>query len=854
MRVPVATYRLQFNRQFTFADASELLGYLKALGISDIYASPLFTPAPESTHGYDVCSFEQINPALGTREGLERLAKQLRDAGMGLLLDIVPNHMGNHASNCWWFDVLKHGRESKFARFFDINWRPSTVGLEDKVLLPILGEYYANVLERGELQVSAQGDEVQLTYFDHRFPLSPESVAKFGLERPSESRFRRLNGTPGDPASFDELHALIQMQHYRLAHWRMGIHEINYRRFFDVTGLVSVRVEDEEVFDVAHRLVLELLRTGTVTGLRVDHPDGLRDPQGYLERLQQRAGSKTYVVVEKILSGEERLPENWPVDGTTGYDFLNVLNGLLVEEKNANEFSRIYTTFAGIEEDYWSVAYKSKREALERMFVPEVNALRARLKQIASQTRYGVDLPEAQLRTAIIDFTAAFPVYRNYVSDTERDVSEIERRYIEQALDTAKKRTQLADTRALDFLARILTLQCFPDFSDALRAEARQFAIRFQQVSGPATAKGLEDTAFYRFVRFASLNEVGGEPGRFGVSLEAFHEHNQHKAARWPHSLLATSTHDTKRGEDVRARLNVLSEMPDEWEKTVVRWRDLNTSAKAHGAPSANDEYLLYQVLAGTWTKGDDLPRYVERIQEYMLKATREAKSATSWTDPDEAYEKATSEFVRRILESQRFRMEFSAFSENIAFFGMFNTLAQAVLKTCSPGVPDFYQGTELWDLTLVDPDNRRPVDYKLRQQLLDRIQKRSPAELLADWPSGAVKMFTMISALRARNEHRKLFEGGYEPIPVHGKKEQHVIAFRRSGPSGSIIVAVPRFVRTLTGGKMSYPGPELWGDTALSYPEAKSFRNLITGETHRSLQAAELFRKFPAGILLALD
>ena len=851
MRIPVATYRLQFNRDFTLAQARELLPYLKELGISDVYASPLFLATPESSHGYDVCGYNQINPSVGTTEELEGLGAELRSAGMGLLIDIVPNHMGVHPSNCWWHDVLKHGEKSKYAHFFDINWNSPTPGLKGKVLLPLLGNHYANVLERGELKLKIDADSVQLAYFDQTFPLSPESEKKFGLRAATEEQRRSI--VEQINTAFDDLDLLVQMQNYRLAYWRVGVHEINYRRFFDVTGLVSVRMEDEEVFRASHELIFDLVRSGIATGLRVDHPDGMRDPQKYFEDLQNGTDRKFYAVAEKILSRGENLPENWPVQGTTGYDYLNYLNGIFVRQENEAAFTEIYEQFVGRAEPYSEIAYQSKHDVLRTLFVPEVNALTRRLKRIASQTRFGVDFTEADFREALVDFTAAFPSYRNYVTDRSQNVSRLELQNIEQALREATRRTQLKEKRSLDFLARILSLECYGDFTEDLRAEARDFAVRFQQLSGPATAKGLEDTAFYRYNRFVSLNEVGGEPGQFGMSIEEFHEHNRHQCERWPHSLLATATHDTKRGEDVRARLNVLSEMPEEWRKSVRRWRDLNASAKSNGAPNLNDEYLLYQTLLGTWNAENDPAGYLKRIEEYMLKAIREAKSWTSWIDPNETYENGTVEFIRRIRESPQFIGELRALSEHIAFFGAFNSLAQVLLKICSPGVPDFYQGAELWDLSLVDPDNRRPVDYNFRKNMVANLAKKSPTDLLKEWKTGAVKLFTMVSALEARNKHREIFEGAYQPISATGDKKEHLIAFARTAKSGAIIAAVPRFVQTLTGGTVAYPAANVWGDTALQCCLGNGFRNLLTNEEHHSLHAADLFKTFPVALLLAL-
>jgi (1->4)-alpha-D-glucan 1-alpha-D-glucosylmutase len=854
MRIPLATYRLQFNRDFTIADATALVDYLKELGISDLYSSPLFLATPESSHGYDVCNFEQIDPSLGSRKHLEQLSAALRDSGMGLLLDIVPNHMGAHPANCWWRDVLKNGPKSEFANYFDINWNSASPGLKGKVLLPILGDHYSTVLERGELQITGEKDDLSLAYFNHRFPLSSHSIERFDLLNATDLTIARLNGTLGSPISFNQLHALIEMQHYRLAYWRVGAHEINYRRFFDVTARVSLRVEDEKVFEASHQFIFNLMHSGVITGLRIDHPDGLRDPSTYLERLNTHTRGKAYVVVEKILSGEERLPEHWPVHGTTGYDYLNHLNGIFVQRENQSAFNEIYSGFSGISEGFENVAFRSKREVLERMFISEVTSLAARLKKVVSQTRYAVDFVEADLRTAIIDFIAAFPVYRNYVTDQDKPLSDTELKYIEQALARARERTSLKDKQPLEFLARILSLACIPGFDNALRTEAREFAIRFQQLSGPATAKGLEDTAFYRFNRFVSLNEVGGEPGRFGTSIEEFHSYNRDKSEKWPSSLLATSTHDTKRGEDLRARLNVLTEMPDEWRKAVHRWRDLNASLKRDNAPTANDEYLLYQVLVGTWTTDEDRAQFRKRIQEYMLKATREAKTETSWTDPNEAYEKGTTEFVGQVLDSARFVTDLNAFSEDIAYFGTLNSLAQVLLKICSPGVPDIYQGTELWDLSLVDPDNRRLVDYTSRRNLLRDLRRKAPVSLLNDWKSGAVKLFTLMTALQARNEYREIFEGAYQPVAVEGPRKDHLVGFARIGKTGTVICAVPRFLRTLAGGHPSYPATELWGETALSFTKNRRYRNRFTNEEGNSLRAADLFRTFPVALLVALD
>ena len=857
MRIPIATYRFQFHKGFTFQDARALLPYLRLLGISDVYASPLFLAGPESTHGYDICGFDKINPNLGTPDDFEAFTSDLQKQGMGLLVDMVPNHMGSHNSNPWWLDVLKNGPNSEYATYFDINWDAPNPLLKGKVLLPTLGDHYGAVLDRGELKVTFSKGEYLLTYFDKQFPLSPESLAAFNLNTltPSnrEATLSKLNGTPGNATSFNDLHRLIDLQHYRLAYWRVGPHEINYRRFFDVTELVSVRVEDEQVFAATHKLLLDLLRSGKITGLRIDHPDGLRDPKTYFERLQKHAGGDRYILAEKILSDHERLPEDWPIAGTTGYDYLIQQNAIFVNQDHEKAFTETYYRFTGTSEDLASLAFRSKQDVLNRMFLAEVNSITSRLKALASKSRTARDFTEAELRLAIIDLIAGFPVYRTYVSEDTRLLSTIEIEQIKSGLAEARHQTTATDLRALEFLARVLSLDLPMDFDDAARSEAREFIIRFQQLSGPATAKGLEDTAFYRYTRFVSLNEVGGNPGQFGISPEDFHQYNSHKQQKWPHSLLATSTHDTKRGEDTRARLNVLSEMPIEWEKKVTEWRTSNEALKRNHAPSSSDEYLLYQVLVATWVPTLDLPTYTERIQSYMLKATREAKTNTSWTDPNESYESATKEFIAAILNSASFRESLTFFASEIAYFGTFNSIAQVILKACSPGVPDFYQGTEHWDLTLVDPDNRRPIDYSLRKKLLENIDSATPSDLLNTWQTGAIKLFATTKALRIRATHHALTAGDYRPIPISGAKANHVVSFLRTSGSSTLLIAIPRFIRTLAGGKQSYPTAADWRDTHLDY-SGKRFRNLLTNEEHTTLSATDIFKSFPAAILLPLD
>jgi (1->4)-alpha-D-glucan 1-alpha-D-glucosylmutase len=771
-RVPTATYRLQFNREFTFRDARAILDYLKDLGISDCYASPLFRAGPQSTHGYDICCFGELNPALGGLEGFREFSAAAHERGLGLLLDMVPNHMGSTLTNQWWLDVLKHGPASKYAGFFDIDWNPPTPGLKNKVLLPVLEDHYWKVLGEGKLRVVEEDGEFAIAYHDHRFPIAPESKA-----------------------SLKHLHQLLEEQHYRLAYWRVAPHEINYRRFFDVTELVSLRMERPEVFEATHKPLFELIEEGQVTGLRIDHPDGLWDPKQYFERLQERGS--IYVVAEKILTGDEPLPEDWPLDGTTGYDFLNCVNGIFVDRRNEAAMTKIYAEFTGCTEDFETIVYASKKKVLDASFQSEINSLAHRLKRIPQ----GRDFTLAELRAAVGEMAATFPVYRTYATES----ADPDRRHIEAAFVKARTKTP-----ALDFVRDVLLL----------RIPEREFVMKFQQLTGPVMAKGVEDTAFYNYNRLLSLNEVGGSPETLGVSLEEFHACNIERGKRWPHSLLATATHDTKRGEDLRARLNVLSEIPDEWGQTVMRWR------QPADAPTANDQYMLYQTLVGGWNGQQE--GFADRICAFMIKAIREAKARTSWIEPNERYERATVDFVKRLLAPNNpWWKEFLEFQSRVAFFGRYNSLSQLLLKMTSPGVPDFYQGTELWDFNLVDPDNRRPVDYKNRGE--------------------NDKLFIMQRALQFRARQPDLFaKGDYVPIGATGEKSRHVCAFARRLAGQQAIVLAPRLAYELCEGKTA---PPTWKGTVLD-TETKGLQNVFTGELVNSNRLADILKNFPIALL----
>jgi (1->4)-alpha-D-glucan 1-alpha-D-glucosylmutase len=889
-RFPDATYRLQFNAQFTFQDALQITSYLQELGISDCYASPLLKAAPDSTHGYDVCGFDQINPALGTEKDFETWSSRLRKSGLGLILDIVPNHMAANCSNRLLQDVLAHGPDSRFANWFDIDWERTGDG-PGKIVLPVLEDHYGIVLEAGKLHLAHEADTFALRYGEYQFPLSPASLEQ--LRSKSGNGLDKLNGRPGDPHSFDLLEQLLRTQHYRLAYWRVGLEELNYRRFFDVTGLVGLRVELREVFEAAHALVFKWLHQGIVSGLRVDHPDGLWDPKQYFERLRHVGNSSKaehqppYVVAEKILTGDERLPADWPIDGTTGYDFLNRVNGVFVDANNRDAFDALYREFTGCAADFSAVARSCKQLVLRMLFQSELTALAHRLKRLSERTRHGADFTLSQLRTALSEVLVAFPVYRSYITEqTGPNLDEgnyspnnHDRDCIEQAMRLAREANPTLDHRVFDWLERVLRLGSLEGSAAELEHERIDFVMRFQQLTAPLMAKGVEDTAFYNFNRLVSLNEVGGKPGRFGVSVESFHEYNLFQAKEWPHSLLATATHDTKRGEDVRARLNVLSEMPQEWAEAVRRWHNANAGllggVAGEPAPAPNDEYLLYQTLVGAWSRGTEsaegLKEFSQRVGAFMLKAVREAKTYTSWLDPNSAYEEAVGRFVSGILSKTNpnpFLNDFEAFQRRVAFFGQFNSLSQTLLKLTSPGVPDIYQGTELWDFSLVDPDNRRPVDFELRRHLLAGLAEEFGAaqgnleplleRLLRESDTGEIKLFLLWRALKFRAMHRDLFaEGGYRPLEVSGTRRQHVCALSRTRGSHEVLVVVPRLVFGLTSGVEHPPMAEVWEDTDVHVVQdsaGSTYRNILTerfvqaeGET---IPLKQVLEQFPVALL----
>ena len=948
--IPRATYRVQLNRDFTFADVTSIVPYLAALGISHVYCSPYLRARPGSLHGYDIVDHGMLNPELGSRDDFDRMVDALARAGMSHLCDVVPNHMAvMRADNAWWMDVLANGASSPYAAFFDIDFGRRDEALAGKVLVPVLGDAYGSVLERGELVLTFDADAgtFAVRYFEHRFPLDLQSSADIVLgaatearalrstsaaeldaightlkalptyddEAPSRVAARRriaadlaqrlatlaradtnaltaiargvahFNGTPGDAASFDALHALLERQPFRLADWRIASDEINYRRFFDVNDLAALRMEQPQVFEATHAFVLSLAGAGKVGGLRIDHPDGLYDPARYFDAVQARYRDEAkrhgreaeaiYLVIEKIAAPHERVPRAWPVHGTTGYRFASVVNGLFVDAKAKARLDRIWRAFAGDDaEAFEQSAYAGRRAIMEGPLASELRMTTLRALRLARADRRTRDFTFNALREAIMEIVARFPVYRTYV-DAE-GASAQDRRYIEWAVAHARARSRVSDVRAFAFLHRAL-LGVAPDGADeSARTAYRDFAMRFQQFTAPVTAKGVEDTALYRFNRLVSLNDVGADPEQFGIGVRAFHAASADRAATWPHTMLATSTHDNKRSEDVRARIDVISERAGAWRATVARWSRMNRSHKTlvdgAPAPSANDEYLLYQTLIGTLPSDLDsegVAQYRERIAAYMLKAVREAKVRTSWLSPNEAYEDALARFVAALLDdSHAFLADVTRECTPYAWFGMLNSLSVTLLKLASPGVPDIYQGNELFDFSLVDPDNRRPVDYRAREEALASLTAVDDAQPddrgarmrgLFDVPfDGRTKLFVVRQALALRRQTPALFaHGDYRPLRAQGSRAAHAVAFARTHEREAIVAIAGRLFASLGVASGVVPLADAWGDTSVELPPVAAgtpITNVLTSQTlaadGRPMRMSRLFADFPGALL----
>lgn len=954
LSAPSSTYRLQLNGGFTFDHAREIVDYLSDLGIGACYISPILKARPGSVHGYDVIDHSVLNPEIGSPESLRRYAERLREFDMGLILDIVPNHMCvADLSNAQWFDVLENGPSSLQARFFDIDWNPPREDLANKVLLPILGDQYGRVLENQQIRLEYEADSFLARYYDKALPIAPRSWprilglvlqdirARFGdsndqvlelesivtalgylpvrtekdperiRERLREKEIirrrlsvlvsqsdliasgiatalRALNGIEGNPSSFADLEQLLSEQAYRLSSWRVAADEINYRRFFDINELAAIRTEDPTVFEDTHKLIFDFIQRGWITGLRVDHPDGLFDPARYFDDLQVACRPKDnpsagpfFVVAEKILAANEELRMNWAVDGTVGYGFLNRLNGLFVYPGSKKTFAGLYSRWTGWSTPFEELVYASKKLILGISMSSELNVLARRLDRICQQHRHTRDFTLESLVFALREVIACFPVYRTYIDEQQLAPDAEDRRHIETAIEGAKTRNPAIDESVFDAIGSLLLLHHPDPVTDDQRAERRLFVMRFQQLTGPVMAKGVEDTAFYRYYPLASLNEVGGDPDEFGTTPRTFHKRNLIRLQRWPRSLLATSTHDTKRSEDVRARINVLSDIPVKWYEAVRRWSELNRGSKKTvggiEAPDRNAEYLLYQTLVGAWPftnpEGAAHGEFVRRIHDYIEKALKEAKLHTSWINPNRGYDRAVRDFICSILEPREnngFLRHFRTFLEPVAKAGIYNSLSQVLLKIASPGIPDFYQGAESWDLSLVDPDNRRPVNFqKNRTDLasLRELEKQSRSnlveELMRTPEDGRIKLYLTSRALRYRRANQELFgSGSYHPVEAIGACSQNAVSFARKHSSKVVVAVAGRFFLRLKTGKNDRPaGREVWGGTVLRLPkaaQATEYVDILTGNVVRPerrqsnavLPLGEVFASLPIALL----
>jgi (1->4)-alpha-D-glucan 1-alpha-D-glucosylmutase len=877
-RIPSSTYRLQLNAAFTFNDVSKMLDYLKNLGISHVYCSPYLQAAPGSMHGYDVVDHQRINEELGGEHAHQKFCDRLADLGMGQVLDIVPNHMAIGPKNRYWWDVLENGPSSQYATWFDIDWQSAEVKLQNRILIPVLGDQYGRILAAGQIQIEQDGDCFQIRYTDNIFPISPRSLATvlskaaefahddtLGFIADSLSRLpvpdasdqaliherhrdkaviygllkRLCAEQSGVCASIttaigainsdhDILDELLNQQNYRLGYWRTADQELGYRRFFDVNTLVGLRMERQHVFDATHSRILDWIQRGVLDGVRIDHPDGLRDPQQYFARLRARA-PEAWVIGEKILEPGEFLRDNWPIDGTSGYDFMNVCNNLLVSGQGLREFSGIYTNFTGESANFDIIAHDKKMSVEQEALGSDVNRLASLFVEICENNRDRRDYTRAEIRRAIREVAACFSIYRTYVVAERNEISDEDRSEITHAVTAAKEHRQDIDAGLFDFIADVLTLR-------ERGARESEFLLRFQQFTSPVMAKGVEDTVFYCFNRMIGLNEVGGAPGNNGITPSQFHEYCAHMQATHPITMTTLSTHDTKRCDDVRARLAVLSEMPREWKQALTRWSRMNAAFKSNKFPDRNTEYFLYQTLIGAW------PISKDRLLAYMQKAVREAKQQTTWTQQNKEFEEALSTFIQSLLESEKFVSDLGTFVNRITVPWQLNSLSQTLLRYIAPGVPDTYQGSEVWDLRLVDPDNRTPVDYEARQSMLDELKRGlSPEEIMQRAPSGMPKLWVTYKALDLRRAHPAWFgaEAAYTPLEVSGPKKEHAVAFLRSDCVATVTQRLPFTLN------------DRWLDTALVLPKGQ-WLNQFTGAQlgGEQVRIRTLLSRFPVALL----
>ena len=923
MRIPRATYRIQFQSSFPFEAAKKIIPYLSELGISDLYASPIFKARAGSTHGYDVVDPSQLNPELGTSEDFASLADEIKRRDMGWIQDIVPNHMAFDSQNAWLMDVLENGTNSEAFDYFDIEWEHPYEDFKGRLLAPMLGNFYGQCLENGEIQLQYDESGLSVNYYSLKLPVRIESYARFltsnlgqltralgrqhpdfikllgilyllknapvepkGKERYDEiafvkgllwelytqnpqvkefidSNIKFFNGEKGNPESFNPLDSLLSEQFYRLSFWKVGAEEINYRRFFTVNELISVKIQEIKIFHRAHALVSQLVEEGKVTGLRIDHIDGLYDPTEYLKRLRSKVGD-IYITVEKILELKEELPA-WEIEGTSGYDFLNYINGIFCRTDSEKLFTNLYKKFTNIETDYEQLFVERKQLIVDKNLAGDVDNLAQILKRIAVQTRLGSDFTMNGLKRTLAEVLTLFPVYSTYVNGD--GLSEQDRSIVKEVIELTRGRIPLL-VNELNFIEKLLLLEWEESLTEEQKALRLHFVMRLQQLSGPLMAKGIEDTLFYVYNRLLSLNEVGGNPGKFGLTIAEFHDFNSKQITTWPDKMNATATHDTKRGEDVRARLNILSEIPSQWEKQVKTWSEINSAHKINVrgtlVPVANDEYFFYQTLVGSYPFDEnENAGFVGRIKDYMLKSVREAKLHTAWLRPDSAYEEGFLAFVDKVLEpcqSNQFMQEFLPFQKWVASYGIFNSLSQTLLKYTAPGVPDTYQGTELWDLSMVDPDNRRPVDFELRISFLQEIKDTTDTlklieQLFSSKEDGRIKLFLTYKVLQARKENWQLQKGDYLPLQVSGKYQDHIVAFARTKGDNIAIALAPRFLTSLIQ-PGEYPLGQVWEDTNIQLPsQVSAWKDAISEQiiqANGTLLVSEAFKHFPGALLLS--
>jgi (1->4)-alpha-D-glucan 1-alpha-D-glucosylmutase len=880
-KTPVSTYRLQLHKGFTFDDAASIADYLKALGISHLYSSPYLQAAPNSMHGYDVVDHRKVNEELGGAEAHDRFCQRLGETGLGQVLDIVPNHMSLGEQNRYWWDVLENGTSSRYASFFDIDWNSAEERLRDKVLVPILGDQYGRVLNEGGIKIKRDGSMFTVEAAGQSLPVAPESLcvilgkvsdfakndtlsfisASFArlplpdftdrrtvlarnrdkivlhglLERlcaehgsvceAIDRAVKELNGNA------DGLDAFLNQQHYRLAYWKTADQQLGYRRFFDVNTLIGLRVEREYVFDETHALIVKWLKSGLLDGVRVDHPDGLRDPLQYFERLRNCA-PEAWIVGEKILEPGEYLRESWPIEGTSGYDFLNAAMSVLVRPEGLRELGRHYAEFTGESTDFPTIAHDRKIAVMQEALGSDVNRLTNIFVDVCESHREQRDSTRAEIRRAIRETASCFAIYRTYVIPDRKEITREDRDTIARAIKCAKDNRPDIDPALFDFMRDVLQFK-------VKGSNESEFVYRFQQFTSPVMAKGVEDTAFYNYNRLTALNEVGSNPACDGLTLEQFHDYNATMQKTHPETMTTLSTHDTKRSDDVRARLVVLTEIQDKFAETVKRWSDQNAKYRTGefpgDFPDRGTEWFLYQTMVGAW------PIDAERLRDYMQKAMREAKTRTSWVSNNEAYEKAVNTFIDAAMGDKHFVAELEGFVAEVLEAGRINSLTQTLLKYTAPGVPDMYQGGELWDLSLVDPDNRRPVDYMLRRKLLAQVEVMDAAAVLARMDEGLPKLWVVHRALQLRNAHREWFgpTADYVPLKAKGDKAEHVVAFRRGE---HVVTVAPRFWMALGGN---------WGQTTIDLPKG-SWTNVLTGETVEggTSKLAELLKDFPLALL----